>query len=155
MATTTNIPAKLVKGQVDGSTVIDFDLDLFKCLLVRAGSGIPSTSKTGVQYVADVTAGNAEVSGGTYTRQTLSAITLAFGSGDDVDWGFANITFAQDAGAGPTDARYAVIYKDVGGADSTRPVICVIDLNATVSLRTGDLVLSAPAGGLIQWTKSP
>ena len=155
MAVTTNIAAKLVKSQVDGSVVVDFDTDSFKCLLVRAGGGIPSTSKTGVQYVSDVTAANAEVSGGTYARQTLAAITLAFGAGDDVDWSFGNITFAQDAGAGPTDARYAVIYKDIGGADSTRPVICIIDLNATVSLRTGDLVLSAPAGGLIQWTKSP
>lgn len=155
MAVTTNIPAKLVKSQVDGSAVVDFDTDTFKAMLVRAGAGIPSTSKTGVQFVSDVTGGNAEVSGGTYARQTLGSLTLAFGAGDDVDWGFANITFAQDAGAGPTDARYAVIYKDVGGADSARVVICVIDLNATVSLRTGDLVLSAPAGGLIQWTKSP
>jgi hypothetical protein len=155
MAITTNIPAKLVKSQIDGSVVVDFDLDTFKAMLVRAGSSIPSTSKTGVQYVSDVTAGNAEVSGGTYARQTLASITLAFGASDDVDWSFGNVTFAQDAGSGPTDARYAVIYKDVGGSDSTRPVICVIDLNATVSLRTGDLVLSAPAGGLIQWTKSP
>ena len=155
MAVTTNIPAKLVKSQVDGSGVVDFDTDTFKCMLVRAGGGIPSTSKTGIQFVSDVTGTNAEVSGGTYARQTLGAITLAFGSGDDVDWSFGNVTFAQDAVSGPTDARYAVIYKDVGGADSTRPVICVIDLNGTVSLRTGDLVLSAPAGGLIQWTRSP
>ena len=155
MAITTNIPAKLVKSQVDGSALQDFDTDTFKCLLVRAGAGIPSTTKAGVQFVSDVTAGNAEVVGGTYSRQTLTALTLAFGAGDDVDWGFANITFARDEGAGPTDCRYAVIYKDVGGADSTRTVTCVIDLNATVSLRTGDLVLSAPSGGLIQWTKSP
>src|SRR5262245_24121435 len=111
MAITTNIPAKLVKSQADGSVVIDFDLDTFKCMLVRAGGGIPSTSKTGVQFVSDVTGTNAEVSGGTYARQTLASITLAFGSGDDVDWSFGNVTFAQDAGAGPTDARYAVIYK--------------------------------------------
>ena len=153
MAVTSNIPAKLIKSQVDGSVVIDFDSDTFKCMLVVAGSGIPSTNKTGVQYVSDVTATNAEV-GGTYSRQTLGSPTLAFGSGDDVDWGFADITFAQDA-AGPTNARYAVIFKEVGGADSTRSVICVIDLNATVSLVTGSLVLKAPTGGLIQWTKSP
>lgn len=155
MAVTTNIPAFLVRSQANGSVVVDFDSDTFKCLLVVAGAGIPSTSKTGVQFVSDVTGTNAEVSGGTYARQTLGSLTCAFGAGDDVDWGFAAITFAQDAGAGPTNCRYAVIYKDVGGADSTRPVICVIDLNATVSLRTGDLVLTAPAGGLIQWTKSP
>lgn len=155
MAVTTNIPAKLVKSQVDGSAVVDFDSDTIITLLVRAGGGIPSSSKTGVQFVSDVTATNAEVAGGTYARQTMAGKTLPFGAGDDVDWSFTNITFPQDAGAGPVDARYAVIAKDVGGVDTTRIVIAVIDLNATVSLRTGDLVLSAPSGGLIQWTKSP
>lgn len=155
MAVTTNIPAKLVKSQVDGSEVIDFDSDTIKTMLVRAGSGIPSTSKTGVQYVSDITATNAEVSGGTYARQTMAGKTLPFGGGDDVDWSFTTIVFPQDAGAGPTDARYAVHLKDKGGADSANPVVDVIDLNATVSLRTGDLNLAAPAGGLIQWTKSP
>lgn len=155
MAVTTNIPAKLVKSQFDGTEVIDFDSDTIKTMLVRAGSGIPSTSKTGVQYVSDVTATNAECTGGTYGRQTMAGKTVAFGAGDDVDWSFTNVTFPQDAGAGPTDARYAIMLKDKGGADSANPVIDVIDLNATVSLRTGDLVLAAPAGGLIQATKSP
>lgn len=154
MAVTTNIPAKLVKSQMDGSVVVDFDTDTFKAMLVVAGGGIPSTSKTGVQFVSNVTAANAEVTGGSYARITLTTLTLAFGSGDDVDWGFDPITFPLDA-SGPTNARYAVIFKEVGGADSARVVICVIDLNATVSLQAGSLVLTAPAGGLIQATKSP
>lgn len=154
MAITTNIPAKLVKSQVDGSVVVDFDTDTFKAMLVVAGGGIPSTSKTGVQFVSDVTGGNAEVTGTGYARQTLASLTLAFGAGDDVDWGFADITFGQN-GAGQTTARYAIIYKDVGGADSARVVICVIDLNATLSSVTGDIVLKSPSGGLIQWTKTP
>lgn len=154
MAATTNIPAKLVKSQVDGGTVVDFDTDTFKAMLVVAGAGIPVTSKTGVQFVSGVTSGNAEVTGGSYARITLTTLTLAFGAGDDVDWGFDPITFPQDA-AGPTNARYAVIFKEVGGADSARVVVAVIDLNATVSLQTGALVLTAPSGGLIQWTKSP
>ena len=155
MAITTNIPAKLVKSQViNAGPKISFDTDTLKCLIVVAGSGIPSTSKTGVQYVSDVTATNAEVTGTGYARQTLAGVTVAFGSGDDVDFSFSSITFAQNA-AGFTNGRYAVIFKDTGGADSTNPVICVLDLNATVSVVGGDLVLSAPAGGLIQWTKSP
>lgn len=155
MAVTTNIPAKLVKSQFDGSVVIDFDSDPIICLLVRAGAGIPSTSKTGVQFVSDITATNAEVVGGTYARQTLAGKTLPFGAGDDVDWSFTTIVFPQDAGAGPTDARYAVMAKDVGGVDSSRPVVDIIDLNAVVSLRPGDLNLAAPVGGLIQFTRSP
>lgn len=154
MAVTTKIPAKLVKSQVDGSGVIDFDTDTLKTLLVRAGAGAPNTSKTGVQFVSDVTAANAEVAGGTYARKTLASVTLAFGAGDDVDFSHAALTWLQDA-AGPTDACYAIAYKDAGGADSANRVYAVIDLGGTVSLVTGDLVLTPPAGGLIQWTKTP
>jgi|SRR6185437_5451208 len=154
MAVTTNIPAKLVKSQVNGSTVIDFDTDTLKCAIVQAGAGIPSTSKTGVQFVSDVTATNSEVAGAGYARQTLAGVTVAFGSGDDVDFSFSNVTFAQNA-SGFGNGRYAVILKDTGGADSANPVLAILDLNATVSVTGGDLVLSSPAGGLIQWTKSP
>lgn len=159
MAAASYIPAKLTKSQVDGSAVVDFDTDTFKAMLVREGASRPSTSKTGVQFVSDVTGTNAEVSGGTYARQTLVAPTLAFGAGDDVDWSFNDISFFQDAGAGPTDVFYGVIYKDVGGADSSRVVTHVLDLGRSAgvpfSLRTGDLILKSPSGGLTQWTKSP
>lgn len=154
MAVTTNIPAKLVKSQVNGLTVIDFDSDTIKCLLVVAGAGIPSTSKTGIQFVSDVTGTNAEVTGTGYARQTLAGLTVAFGAGDDVDWSFTAITFLQNA-AGFTNARYGCIFKDTGGADTTNPVICIIDLNATISVVPGDLVLTSPSGGLIQWTRTP
>lgn len=155
MSIATYIPAKLVKSQmINAGPQIKFDTDTLKCMVVVAGSGIPSTSKTGVQYVSDVTGTNAEVTGTGYARQTLSSVTVAFGSGDDVDFSFANITFAQNA-AGFTNGRYGVIFKDAGGADSGNPVVAILDLNATVSVVGGDLVLSAPSGGLIQWTKSP
>lgn len=155
MAVTTNVPAKAVKAQIlNAGPKISFDTDTLKCLIVVAGGGIPSTSKTGVQFVSDVTGGNAEVTGTGYARQTLAGVTAAFGAGDDVDLSFTPITFAQNA-AGFTNGRYAILFKDTGGADSTNPVFAVIDLNATVSVVPGDLVLSAPAGGLIQWTKSP
>jgi hypothetical protein len=154
MAVATYIPAKLVKSQVDGSGVIDFDTDTLKCALVVAGAGIPSTSKTGVQFVSDVTGANAEVTGTGYARQTLAGVTVAFGSGDDVDFSFTAITFGTNA-AGFTTGRYGVLFKDAGGADSANRVFAILDLNATVSAVAGDVVLSAPAGGLIQWTKSP
>lgn len=155
MATATYIPAKLVRSQVlNAGPQLKFDTQSTKCAVVVAGSGRPDTSKTGVQYVADVTSGNAEVTGTGYARQTLASITVAFGSGDDVDYGFANITFSQNAG-GFSNGRYGVLFYDTGGADLTNPVIAILDFGQTVSVVGGDLVLSAPAGGLIQWTKSP
>lgn len=155
MAVATYIPAKLVKSQViSAGPKISFDTDTLKMMLVVVGGGIPSTSKTGVQFVSDVTGANAEVAGTGYARQTLAGVTVAFGAGDDVDFSFTAITFLQNA-AGFTNARYGCLFKDTGGADSTNPVIAIIDLNATISVVGGDLVLTSPSGGLIQWTKSP
>lgn len=156
MAVATYIPAKLVKSQViNAGPKISFDTDTLKMMLVVAGAGIPSTSKTGVQYVSDVTGTNAEVTGTGYSRQTLGGVGVAFGAGgDDVDFSFTAITFLQNAG-GFTNARYGVLLKDAGGADSANPVLAIIDLNATISVVPGDLVLTSPSGGLIQWTKSP
>lgn len=152
MAAVTYIPAMLARSQVNGSVVVDFDTDTFICLGVVVGGGRPSTSKTGVQYISDVTATNSEVTGTGYARQTLTAVTVAFDgtATNAVDWSFGNITFAQNA-AGFSNARYFVIAKDVGGADSSRPVVALIDPGATISVVGGDVVISSPAGGLIQW----
>lgn len=148
----TDVPAKLVKSQVDGAVVVDFDTDDIRCMLVVAGAGFPNCSKTGVQFVSDVTATHSEVTGTGYARQVLAGKTVAFnGSTDVVEWSFSSITFLQNA-AGFTNARYAVLFKEVGGADSSRVVVAVCDLLSDRSVVGGDLVLSAPAGGLINWT---
>jgi hypothetical protein len=154
MAASTNIPTKLKLSQVvNAGPQLKFDTDTLVCLLVVAGSGIPSTSKTGVQYISDVTGTNAEVTGTGYARQTLTSVTVAYDSTGTtlVDFSFANITFSQNA-AGFTNARYIIIADTTSGAgDSTHPVIAVCDPNTTLSAVTGDVVLSSPTGGLIQW----
>lgn len=54
MAASTNIPTKLKKSQVvNAGPQLKFDTDTLECLLVKAGSGIPSTTSGGIQYVAD------------------------------------------------------------------------------------------------------
>lgn len=153
MAAATNIPTKLKKSQVvSAGPKISFDTDTLKAMIVVAGSGIPDTSKTGIEYVSDVTSGNAEVTGTGYARQTLTGVTVAFDSTGTtiVDFSFSNITFSQNA-AGFTNGKYIILFKDTGGADSTNPVIAVCDPNATLSVVPGDLVISSPTGGLIQW----
>lgn len=153
MAAATYIPATLALSQVDGSVVVDFNSDTFIALWVVVGGGKPSTSKTGVQYVDDVTATNSEVTGTGYARQTLASVTCAFDgtATNAVDWSFGDITWLQNA-AGFSNGRYLIIAKDVGGVDSARPVIAVIDPDQTVSVVSGDVVVSSPTGGLIQWT---
>lgn len=101
MAASTNIPTKLKKSQVvNAGPQLKFDTDTLGCLLVKAGSGIPSTTSGGIQFVADITGTNAEVSGTGYSRQTLSSVTVAFDGGVNtyVDFSFGDVTFTQSAG---------------------------------------------------------
>lgn len=150
MPASTAIPTKTKLYQAT-SNYIDFDTDTLKCMLVVVGSGMPVTTGTGVRYVSDVTAANSEVTGTGYARQTLAGVTVAVDGTVNtyVDFSFSNITFTQNA-AGFSNARYIIFFKDTG-ADATSPVFAVCDPNQTLSAVTGDVVISSPTGGLIQW----
>ena len=67
MAAATHLPSKLMKAQgsiTSGQAInlSDSTAGNFEALIVEAGTAIPDTSNTGIQYVADVTASNTEVS---------------------------------------------------------------------------------------------
>ena len=154
MAAATYIPTKLKKSQVTSAgPQLKLDTDTLVALIVVAGSGIPSTTSSGVQYISDVTGSNAEMTYSGYSRKTLTGVTVAFDGTTStyVDFSFANITFPQAAGD-PGTGRYIIIADtSVGSADSSHPVLAVCDPGGTVSSAAGDLVLSSPTGGLIQW----
>jgi hypothetical protein len=151
MAAASYVPTKLKLAQVSGSP-INFASDTLVCLLVVAGSGIPSTTNSGVQYISDVTGTNAEVTGTGYARQTLTSVTVANDGSvnTQIDFSHAAITFAQNA-AGFTNARYAILAKNTG-TDSTSPVFLVFDPNVTLSAQTGSVVFTSPTGGELQWS---
>lgn len=145
------IPAKLAKSQVDGSGVVDFDTDTFLMAIVQVGGGLPSTSKTGVQYLSDVTATNTEVSGTGYARATLAGIAIGFDGtlSNAVNWSFTTVPFAQNA-AGFTNGRYIVIVKD-GASDAARRVVLIGDPGVTLSSVAGQIDVASGASA-IQWT---
>lgn len=154
MATSTTIPTKLKLRQVTSASKVDFDSDTLKMVLVIAGSGAPDTSKTGIEFLQDVfSGGNTEVIGTGYARATLSGVTVAFDATSTiaVDLTFTTVTFSQNA-AGPNNIRYGIIVDTtIGAGDSTNPVVAVCDLGAVQSTQTGDLLLTPPTGGVIQW----
>jgi len=155
MATATHIPTKLMKAQgaLTANQNVALGTDVFKIMMVKAGSGIPLTSSAGIQFVADVTATNAEDTA-IGARQSLAGVTWAFDASlGVVDWSFTNITYAQNAGDDGL-SRYGVIYDETqsAGTDATRPVVAILDLGQTVSVVNGALVLQCPTGGLIQFT---
>ena len=155
MATATHIPTKLMKaqGQLTANQNINLASDTFRIMAIKAGSGIPSTSSTGVQFVSDVTATNAEdtLIGG---RQTIAGQTWSFDAGlGIVDWSFSNITYAQN----PVDdglTRYFVIFDETQstGTDATRVVVAILDPGQLISAVNGSVTIQCPTGGLIQFT---
>lgn len=160
MATATHLPQKLLSAWGEISATLGVNLDdttagHFVCGIVVAGTGIPSTNSSGVQFISNVTAGNAELSYAGYARQALTGVTWATGADNvSVDWSFSNITWAQNA-ADPGTGRYGFIaYLGPSGtyADAAAPVVAVLDFGQTVSVVNGSLVLQSPAGGLIAFT---
>lgn len=159
MAAATHLPTKLLKAQgaiTSGQAVnlSDATAGNFEALIVEAGTAIPNTTSTGVQFVADVTAANAEVSWTGYARQALTGITWAFDSASGVvDWSFSQFGWAANANDPGNVNRYIVIYwKGVGTADASYPVVAVIDPGGVFSVATASYNVAAPAGGLIQFT---
>lgn len=161
MSTATHIPTKLMKvqGAITSNQAVNFGDTTgahWVVGIVIAGSAIPSTLKTGIQYISDVTGTNTEMSYSGYVRQNLSSIVWDFdgSASGQVDWSFANITFSQQA-ADPGTGRYGFIAW-LGGsgafADSAAPVVAILDFGQTVSTVNGSLVLQCPSGGLIQYT---
>ena len=160
-AGTVTVPTKLKKSQVSYAATaqyIDFTDhagSTFKMLLVVAGSGAPNVTNSGVQFVADVTGSNAEVTGTGYSRATLSgvAVTNDGTTNTQVDWNWSTVTFAQNA-SGFTNARYAVIYTtQLGSADASYPVVCIIDLGSNQSVASASLSIAAPASnGVLYWS---
>lgn len=155
MATATHIPTKLMKaqGQLTANQNVNLSTDTFKIMAVKAGAGIPSTASGGIQFVADVTATNAEdtLIG---ARQSLAGVTWAFDASTGVvDWSFTNVVYAQAAGDDGL-TRYFVIYDETQSVatDATRPVVAILDPGQTVSVVNGSLTIQCPTGGLIQFT---
>lgn len=153
MATATHIPAKLINGQVIAAgPQIPFNTANIICCMVVAGTGIPSSNSTGVQFLTDVFSTNSEDTA-IGARQNVTNVTIGYGSnGTQVNFSFGNITYAQNAGDDGL-SRYGILFSQSSGAqDNVRAVIAILDLGQTVSVTNGPLTLQCPAGGLIQWT---
>jgi hypothetical protein len=150
MAAASYVPTKLKLAQVTGSP-INFASDTLICLIVTAGSGLPSTTSSGIQYISDVTGTNPEVTGTGYARQTLTSVTVAYDgtTNTQVDFSHAAVTFAQN-GAGFTNGRYVIFAKSTG-TDSTSPVFLIFDPSQTLSAQTGSVVFTSPTGGELDW----
>lgn len=124
---------------------IDIDSDTLKVMLTTSGY---TPNQDTHRYKSSVTN---EVVGTGYTAggQTLTGVSISYNSGtntttidaDDPTWNTSTIT-----------ARWAVFYDSTPATDSTRPLLCYMDLQSDISSSAGPFVLQLNASGLITGT---
>ena len=134
-----------LKGQMNGTAVVDFDTDTFKvALLTSSYIPVQTTHKTWADISDEVTGSN-YLPGGS----TLTGITLTESNGvttfdaNDVTW--------LDSSTGFTNARYAVLYKSTGVAN-TSTLIALLDLSVDKSNVGGDYAIFWHPSGIISWS---
>jgi hypothetical protein len=107
---------------------------------------IDDTTRAAYDDATPVITDYTEVSGGTYAEQTLANQDVD--ENDEILYIIADsTTFAQDAGAGPTDCFQAIVYLDSG----TKPCVAFIELTldggtTPLSLQDAPIVLNWGSG---------
>ena len=137
------------KGQNDhvaGGYPVDLDTDTIKVALIT--SAVAPNLDTHTHW-SDLSAN--EVSGTGYTAggETLAGKTVTR-SAAVTTFDCADITWAQN-GAGFSNARHAIFYKDTG-TPATSPLIATSDFGADKGNVTNQLVLQIDAAGLLTFT---
>jgi len=135
----------------NAQTPVDFETDKIHLLLLDAGSTIDQAD----QDVTDIIAGasDSEVTGTNYARKVISSV-LATLSGVTVTVDGSNPSqYAQHAGSGFNDAKYAILYKgdnSVPASDTaaSSPVIASYTFTSNLNNTSGNLSLAFSAAGI-------
>jgi hypothetical protein len=127
------------KLKQNNGNAIDLDTDTIKVMIVTSAY-TPSASAHATK--ADVTN---EVSGTNYTARgtAITGVTLSL-SGTTALWVHNDITWTQSAGAGFSNGRTYIWYKD-SGTDATSPLIMYMTEAADFGNVAGDLLLDGSA----------
>lgn len=128
------------------NAAIDFDTDTIKVALAKAAY---SPNQDTDEFVSILSTN--ELSGGNYSRQTLTGKTTTYDSGTNTQkLSCGNVLWTNLTAA---DIRYALFYKDTT-VDSTSPLICYWDFETTLAQTAQDFTLSIAANGLLTLTTS-
>jgi len=132
-------------NQLNGSAVIDWDTDTIK---VSLSSSIYTPNAATHNFFDDITN---EVTGTNYTAggETIGSVAVTESAGVTTVDG-ADVTWTQ-SGAGFTNARYAILYKDTGAA-ATSPLVGYIDFTTDKGNVNGDLTVQWNAAGIFTQT---
>ncbi len=124
--------------QNNGTAVVDYDLDTIKVMIVTSGYIYNAAH----DFVDDVSA--SQVSGTNYTAggATCAGVTFAL-DGDNAEFIHNDISWLQ-SGAGFTNGRVFIWYKDTGNP-ATSPLIMRMTEGADFGNVAGDLILDGSA----------
>ena len=104
------------------------------------------------QFVSSVTAAYTEVTSGGYARQSLTGITMTKNTDSNVWTCTSPVSFGSSI---TLSAASAFVYTTlIGSADSSYPVIAIIDFGGTVSSSSGPWTYTVdPTNGLCYWSE--
>lgn len=136
---------------------INLSTDTLQVLLVASTSPAYTWNATsqGHTTVTNFLAGSGagaltEVTGGSYTRQTLGTVTFT-DSANVTTLTCANITWTNVT----FSATYAAFFDNtVGGTDATNQLVCYWDFGGTQSVSAANFTLTISGSGLVTWTNS-
>ena len=128
----------------NAARVIDFDTDTLKIMLCTSSYAPDAATQACKNSVTNEVTGTGYTAGGiTLTNCTVTLV------GDTVTFDADDVTWFESVG-GFTDARYAVIYKDSGTAN-TSTLFAYIDLISNKGNADADLVIQMNALGIATW----
>ena len=145
------------------SKTVNVTTDTLECLLVASGTYTWNSAANAAVHVHDFLTANGtltEVSGGGYSRQTLTSVSTS-----DTFSSPHNYT-SLVVGANPswTSASFSAVYalffdNTVGGSDTTNQVIAYWDLGGTQTVTASTFTLSMPTANavsnvLVQWQEN-
>lgn len=142
---------KFMENLFDQDNAIDLnDADTSIKIMLVTASYTPTVASD--DFISDVDA--AQVTGTNYTAGgnvinnktvTLNTGTVTFDADNPATW--------SQSGAGFSNARYAVMYKDTG-TNTTSPLICYHDFGSSKGNVDGDLSIQLSASGIMTLSSS-
>lgn len=141
------------ENQFLGKKLANLATDTLVVGLVATSGLATRTTSEGYEFVSQLLANNGtaltEVSGGGYSRQSLSSVSYTT-SGLVVTLTASNPTWS----AATWTTYYGWVHDETAssGTDATRPLIAIWDFGGAQPVSAATFTLSVPGGGLATWT---
>lgn len=145
MAATITVFPRAQTELLDGTLDLD-NADVYKVLLLTNAYTYDASDR----YVSDLTLASNEHDG-TYTRQVLGTRSVSYVANTGAKFDAADTTFSSVGAGTKGDLRYAVVYRQIGGDDTTPAndeLICIVNFGVDVTPSGNDVIITWNASGI-------